>query len=482
MARCSTSASRAAPSSSHSPVTENRARGMRSANQTAHRSLGVPTPRESLAVRALLRALGWTVLAGLFLLLLDLSAASAGACGGGRACRCGDTLSGVYELPADLGPCPRHGLVLKSGASLDCRGLRITGAGDGSEQFGIFLNGKPGAEVTGASVRNCHVSRFLRGIRLRAARGNQIGGNHAVDNGNHSTHVGYGIDVSGASTDNVFTGNEIQRNADEGMHIGYGSHKNRLVGNMIHDNYRENLYVLGADGGTFLRNTAGGGGVNSVYVKDASGNRFEGNTFRDKTVHVVGDAHENEFIANTFSKSGIHFSEYKGPPPRSPAKNRVSGGSISGGHDCVRFSSVRGNVVIDTALADCETTVRGDSATAPSDNTFIGKSPGRVRLDAGSTLNLGFTLGVHVRDPAGAPVREAHVEAKDVSGASLFSAETDEAGNIPPQIVIGEVQVGTRVTRHIPLSVTVTKSGAPPAVAKVAEMGPTTLTITLDAR
>jgi parallel beta-helix repeat protein len=431
-----------------------------------------------------MRSMIWAASGGLALVGLAFltSAASAAACGDGRACRCGDTVTVSYALPSDLGPCSGHGLILKSGASLDCRGLHVTGLGDGSDQYGIFLNGKPGAEVAGATVKNCHVSRFMRGIRLRAARGNQIVGNHAVDNGNHSTHVGYGIDVSGASSDNVFEGNEVQGNADEGMHIGYGGHKNRLVGNLIHDNYRENLYLLGADGGTFLRNTLGGGGVNSLYVKDSSGNRFEGNTIRDKTVHVVGNAHDNEFVGNTFAKAGIHFAEYKANPPRSPSKNHVTGGSITGATNCVRFTSARGNVVTDTALADCETSVRSESPTGPSDNTFIGKSPAKVRLDEGSTLQLGFSLGVQVRDPSGAPVREAKVEAKDASGVAVFSVVTDEAGHIPAQIVIGAAQTGTRVTTNTPFTVTVTKSGYPPAVAKVTEIAPTTLTISLDAR
>ena len=89
---------------------------------------------------------------------------------------------------------------------LDCRGHSITGLGDGSEQFGIALSGKGGAEVMGATVTNCRVSRFLRGIRLRAASSNRIADNVASDNGDYRTH-GYGIDISGKSHHNLIENN-----------------------------------------------------------------------------------------------------------------------------------------------------------------------------------------------------------------------------------------------------------------------------------
>ncbi len=383
-----------------------------------------------------------------------------------------------YVLAAPLGPCPGHGLILKSRVTVDCRGLEITGLGNGSEQFGIFLNGKPGAEVTGTTVKNCHVSQFLRGIRLRSARGNLVTGNTATGNGNQSTHEGYGIDVSGASPDNLFEGNQVQGNADEGIHIGYGSHRNRLVGNVSHDNYRENLYLLGADGGVFLRNTLGGGGVNSLYLKDSSFNRFEGNTFLGKTARIIGDAHDNQFVNNTFS-AGLHFTSYKGAPPRSPSNNRVTGGTIKGAAECVRFTSSRGNVVEDASFADCQTVVRAESPAGPSDNTVIGEAPAKVNLDEGSTLNLGRRVVVRVRDMAGAPVPGAQVQARDAAGMSIFIASTDDSGAIPPQIATVAALSGARNTARTPLTITVTKPGYAPVTRTIAATDDLTLSIAL---
>jgi parallel beta-helix repeat protein len=58
----------------------------------------------------------------------------------------------------------------------------------------------------------------------------------------------------------VLENNRVHGNADEGIHIGTGSYKNRFAGNTSADNYRENLYLLLANGNVFVRNTLGPGG------------------------------------------------------------------------------------------------------------------------------------------------------------------------------------------------------------------------------
>jgi len=433
-----------------------------------------------VAIHSRRAATGVTTAALVVLMLWPWPApVAAAACGGVVPCKCGDTVASDYVLTRDLGPCPRHGLVVKSKVRLDCRGFGITGRADGSEQYGIFLAGKPGAEVRGATVAGCRVRGFLRGIRLRSASSNLIVDNTAADNGNRSTHVGYGIDVSGASHNNAFEGNRIHGNADEGIHIGPGGHKNRLVGNVIADSYRENLYVLGAGGGVFLRNTLGGGGSNSLYLKDSSGNHFEGNTFLGKTARVTGDARDNVFANNTFSGAGLHFLAHKGPPPRHPTKNRVTGGTMTEAADCLRFTSSSGNLAMDTRFGDCRTTVRGESPAGPSENRLVGVTPVNVALDEASTLAFGTRVGVHVQDAAGAPLAGAQVEVKDATGSAAFTAVTDEGGNAPEQVVITAVQVGARTTARTPLQLTVTKPGYAADVRTVPLAEPMSLTVSL---
>ena len=292
-------------------------------------------PRSAASLRSVFIIL---LLLACFAVAPGLEAAS---CGGAQPCKCGDTVTSNYLLGGDLGPCSGHGLAVKSNVVLDCRGFQITGLGGTSERYGISLSGKPGAEISGATVKGCRVSRFHRGIRLRAASSSLIADNTASDNGDHHTHVGYGIDVSGGSHNNVLENNRVHGNADEGIHIGTGSYKNRFVGNTSADNYRENLYLLLANSNVFVRNTLGPGGVNSLYLKDSGGNLFEGNTFRGNTARIVGDARDNQFINNTFSGAGLHFQPYKGTA-RSPSNNRVTGGAITDARECVRFTSTRG--------------------------------------------------------------------------------------------------------------------------------------------
>ena len=417
----------------------------------------------------------------LFLLLACFAVAprlEAASCGGAQPCKCGDTVTSNYLLGGNLGPCSGHGLVVKSNVVLDCRGFQITGLGGTSEQYGISLSGKPGAEISGATVKGCRVSRFHRGIRLHAASSSLIADNTATDNGDQRNHVGYGIDVSGGSHNNVLENNRVHGNADEGIHIGTGSYKNRFAGNTSADNYRENLYLLLANGNVFVRNTLGPGGVNSLYLKDSGGNLFEGNTFRGNTARIVGDARDNQFINNTFSGAGLHFQPYKGTA-RSPSNNRVTGGAITDTRECIRFTSTRGNVVEDTDLGGCRTAVRSESPSGPSDNTLIGALSAALTLDEGSTLSRGRRVSVHVKDAAGAPVAGAKVQGRDASGTSTWEAETDAAGNTPPQVFLTEARVGSRTVPRTPFTLIVTKPGYAAETQAVSTIEGASLTVSL---
>ncbi|PWU25566.1 MAG: hypothetical protein C5B48_00645 [Candidatus Rokuibacteriota bacterium] len=393
------------------------------------------------------------------LLVLPRGATAARSCGGDVVCKCGDTVTASYALPGDLGPCPGHGLTIKSGVRLDCRGFKITGSSNAIQQYGVFLDGKPGAEVTGATVKACHISGFMRGIRLRAASESVIADNVTSTNGDFKAHVGYGIDLSGESRNNILQGNTVRGNADEGIHVGRGSHRNRLSENVATDNFRESLYVLASNGGVFLKNTLGGTGVNSLYLKDSSSNHFEGNTFIGKTVRIIGDSHDNEFIGNTFSGTGLHFLYYKEAPERRPTNNRVTGGSIRGASDCLRFTSSSGNVVADTVLTECRTRVRSEAPEGPAENTLIGIDASTVSLGEGSVINLAWRLTMHVEDARGVPLAGAQVLAKDATGTPAFTAVTDESGNIPPQVVIASSRTDDKVAAKTPYTIETSKPG-----------------------
>jgi parallel beta-helix repeat protein len=405
----------------------------------------------ALAVLAL-GALGW---------LLSAAPASAASCGGAVACQCGDTVTSNYVMSADLGPCAGHGLQMGGNARLDCQGFRITGLGNGTEQYGIYLRGDTGAELTGATVQRCEVTKFLHGIRLRAADGNVLSDNIAYGNGNFSTHVGYGFDVAVGSKNNLFQGNTVQGNADEGVHLGSGTGPNQFVGNLFFNNYLEQIYILSSHGNTFIGNTSYGTGSNSLYLKDSSDNYLEGNTFKDRTARVTGDAHDNEFVDNTFVNATLQFRVYDASPDRIPTGNLVDGGSMTHTGTCLRFTETWGNTVADVALA-CGTQVVSEGTTAtPSSNTIVSipLTSSKLSVDSNSTLSVGWWLDLHVQGEDGAPIAGARVQALDATGAGIFDLTTDANGDVPGQVLLQYVRTGASTTPRTPHTLNTTRDG-----------------------
>jgi parallel beta-helix repeat protein len=379
-------------------------------------------------------------------------------------------------MGADLGPCTQHGLYVKSGVTLDCRGRTVVGVGSRSKDFGIYLAG-----ATGATVRNCEVTGFHRGIRLRDAHRNRIIGNHAHHNGDLIQHAGYGIDVAGGSTDNLFQENLVHDSADEGIHVGTGGHGNSFIGNKSYDNFRENIYLLRSDRGLYRGNTTWGGRANSLFVKHSSFNRFENNTLRDRPVLLRGESHDNQFIANEFINAGIHFQlfEEAGKVTR-PTANLVTGGTIGRVEKCIRFSGASGNRIKDVVLNQCVLAVESTGANSRAENTFTGVTfnPKEISLDQNSLIRVGWRLDVSVKDGKGAAVTGAKVQGFDLHKNLIFEAVTDAKGVIPTQEVIEYVQSASTRVFNTPHQFHVT-TGEATAVREVTVDGSQTLTITV---
>jgi parallel beta-helix repeat protein len=374
--------------------------------------------------------------------------ATAGECGGLTPCACGDTVGSDYRMTADLGPCPGHGLYVASNVTLDCGGHIIRGSGGRTEHFGIYL----ARGTTGATVKNCEVSAFWRGIRLQAGHHNRLTDNHVHRNGDSASHTGYGIDVAGGSTDNLLQGNRVHDNADEGIHIGTGGHRNRLIGNHVYANFRENIYILRSDGGVFQHNTTHGG-ANSLFLKHSAFNRLERNTFRDRTAAIRGDSHDNQFVNNDFMNAGLHFQAFKeGAVFTRPTGNVVVGGSIVGAKPCVRFSGAFGNLIKGVLLGKCAGDVTSAGVGAPVENTLIGvaQNRGGFSLDGHSRVRVGWRLDVSVKGANGSAMGGARVQGFDAHNNLVFETVTAPDGAIPTQDVVQYSQKGHTRTYHTP--------------------------------
>jgi parallel beta-helix repeat protein len=295
----------------------------------------------------------FAMISGIGLLLLSASLAPASAAP--AAIKCGATITGAAVLTADL-VCPTgHGLVVGSGAVLDCAGHRITG-GDRTGQYGIYV--RDGAD---AVVRNCIAERFDVGIRVRGMQGGVLKKNVSQDN------LRYGIEVTQGSTAMRIEKNQVLDNGDEGIHLSGPDDvdaAHEILGNTIGGNALEGIYVFHSNGNLIAGNTIRDHGAAGIYVKGSNGNTLDTNTLINDPIHVVYGSTQNVLTGNTIVGQQIRFKE--------ASDNHVYGMTVrtEGGRPSVAYelmSSAR-NVITDSQV------------TAPSDYD--------IRATSGSTGNV----------------------------------------------------------------------------------------------
>jgi parallel beta-helix repeat protein len=265
--------------------------------------------------------------------------AAAKACGGLVRCACGDTVTGSATLSADLGICPGIGLTVKSGATLDCAGHTITGSDLSGAKHGILVS-----SATGATVKNCRVTKFRRGIRLYGGSGNQVAGNETFGNR-------YGIDVAGASRANTIAGNNIHDNRDEGIHVGTGAHDSVIRENAFSKNKKEAIYILKSHRCQVVDNTISAGDKAGVFVKHSRAAYVAGNWVYGR-VHVRGAASDNVFEDNHLRGNGYFFEAFEEPAGvwGYPHDNTVTRGLVENTRTCLRFAGAYDNRVIQLQL------------------------------------------------------------------------------------------------------------------------------------
>ena len=173
-----------------------------------------------------------------------------GSCpsGGGTisACPCTISTPGAYRLESDLtssGTC----ITVTTGATLDCQGHSITGSGN-PDSRGIYVDG-----ASGATVRNCALTRFNCGIDLESSNGNHVMNNSATANRQAGLCV-----VSSSS--NEIRGNTLSSNTYDGIFILTNSNSNTFTGNTCNSNII-GVYIHWDNGGSsnrFTNNTVTG--------------------------------------------------------------------------------------------------------------------------------------------------------------------------------------------------------------------------------
>src|SRR5262249_13126584 len=195
--------------------------------------------------------------------------------------------------------------------------------------YGIHLDA-----ATGAEVRNCRVTLFRRGIRIRGGSGNALVGNESFGNK-------YGIDLAEATSSNRIDGNAVHDNRDEGIHVGTGVTNTQISDNhLIHNKY-EHLYLLGASGCTVSGNVLAAAARGApLYVKHGTHNTFADNEVRDGMVLVRGASEGNRFERTRVISNGFLFQAYLDSTLGStfPHDNTVVGGYVSTADYCFRLA------------------------------------------------------------------------------------------------------------------------------------------------
>jgi nitrous oxidase accessory protein len=130
-------------------------------------------------------------------------------------------------------------VITANNVTLECAGHTIRGNGNG--------NGLTLTNIQRATVRNCRITNFNRGVLLDG------------------------------TTDSVFEGNEVNNNRGSGMcnagaegfHLQRGSNRNLFARNTVHDNSRDGFDLDFSDGNAFVLNFVEHNGT--PECKDSSG-------------------------------------------------------------------------------------------------------------------------------------------------------------------------------------------------------------------
>lgn len=256
-------------------------------------------------------------------------------------CECGDTVGESRKLTQDLETCPDVGLRLASGVTLDCNGFAIRGR---SSREGILLQG-----VDGARVRNCDVSGFRFGIRVRAGRSSLISSNKM--HGNHR-----GLSIGEEAEDIHAESNFITDNREIGILVNPDTRNTHIYDNTVSDNGRRNLDIRGAKELLLDRNVVGGRTRYDLQFRHVHEAQVRSNEFSGGRIQIRGNSDRNNFLDNrVLGRNGFDF---RGEEDRDgnwfgPDYNEISGGAVLGARRCFRFAGATYNTVSDVTMGEC---------------------------------------------------------------------------------------------------------------------------------
>ena len=199
---------------------------------------------------------------------------------------CGTKIMKSTTLQADVGPCPRDGLVIGAdNITLNLNGHRIfgtdgTAADDSSATAGIRLPMRKGVVITGAMQPGSSVEGFDAGVFVNGGSGNTIQGLYIHDNMGspniNAALLGDGIALFNSSGNRIFN-NRLVRNGwyDNVAVLGPAANDNTVQGNTMTDS-------------PAMGRGSGYGIVVDAYLDAPTGKVIHGNNVVDNTVQNNG--------------------------------------------------------------------------------------------------------------------------------------------------------------------------------------------------
>jgi len=214
--------------------------------------------------------------------LLVIAVAGTGAadqCGGGTDCACGDVVVADVtgdDIPSTL--CRQNGLtIVEDDISIDCDGRTIVGQTRAGH--GIVVEG-----ASNVSIRDCQISGFYNGIKVRGSYAVSIENNTLSSNRASGISL-HDVDASVVrhnralknwdglyledSTGNVISENVVRRNTVNGLHLFYGAINNTVVNNDLERNGGHGIATAVCSNYIDETNTAGTGDP-IRYLEDAT--------------------------------------------------------------------------------------------------------------------------------------------------------------------------------------------------------------------
>jgi nitrous oxidase accessory protein len=310
-------------------------------------------------------------------------------------------------------------IIGSNGITLDCAGHSITGPG---------FAGLDIRNVTGVTVKNCHISGFDLGVFVYSAPANRLennvvsgsshdgivlaqsrGNDHNTLVGNTSTgNGGWGFAVYDGTTDTTLTGNTARSNSFAGFFIGLDSNRTTLSQNVSIANGAG--FDIDSDNNTVAGNTATDNSGLGFFVFQANDNAVNGNVARrnqDSGFLVSGSdlrsSLRNSFTANVASDNAFNgFVVASGASSSRLSKNIATNNASNGfifvhatgtvsEHDWASSNGDQGFILVDSTTASSLT----HDVSLGNEHGFIAaESSGNLFSQDVANNNQGFGFGL----------------------------------------------------------------------------------------